>query len=1450
MKRKWSILVPVLAIVTAVALGATIRKTVVLTNFNSGELAPTMEGRADFTKYRSGARELQNMIVRSQGPVSRRPGTKYIASVKDSTDATRLIPFEYSTTDAYAVELGDAYARFYRNGAQVLLDSNAYEIVTPWDANDIFELQFAQDAQYMRIVHPDYAPYKLTRDSASHTDWSVTAITFADGPFLDENEDTTSTIAADAITGDVNLVATGGIFDSNHVGALWEITHLTDSNAVAGTFNGPWTQASATGVEQGSVVNDGEGGIGIDANSVSLTVYEHQTFTVTTGGDWWATFKIQRSYDDGTTWNTIKSFTYVFNGNVLYTGTEEEGDAIYRVRIESQYVNAHMVRHGEGECTFSLSTDTFLRHGVVEITAVTDANTAAGTVQTDLASTDATWRWAEGAWSDYRGWPRTVEHHEQRCLYGGNASWPQTIWASVTSSQDTDYDDFDEGLGDAADAWTYVLSGMSAIQWMKSTEYLMVGTTEGVGRLGLPDKPMDPTWPPAYRLQARNGCAYIDAIAAIDAVLYVERGAQKVREVMYTYAEDRYIAPDMTILAEHIGRELIVEIDFQERPDPILWAVRDDGVLLSFTYQRKHEVLAWARHITGQDVNDLTSWDEFESIAVIPGGSARANGDTRVDDEIWAIVKRTVDSNTVRYVEQFQPLDWGDDPNYCWFVDCADYGTTGDEGGAGRGGAYPTLQSLAEDEIPDDPAEPNETALSGAISVTDAAGLAAMTPGNHYSIDGDIDCTAVVWTPLTFNSSSAIVIEGNGNTISNLSLASADTDNVGFIGLVDGTGGGQIRNLTFADCSMTGDEYVGILCGLFQPNADWDINDITITGGAVAQDAANYYSDYIGLLCGMVKGSTENTTINIRNCSVSGTVTSETAWTDAAGGLIGKLQSTGNTCYVNVTDCTSAGTMSLVANRVRYCGGLIGELRTADDTVRPLRIYDCSSTMDITFDPTDDTAYAAAVSCGGLVGLSEGGLQAVSSFATGDIDANTSGAQATANDFTGFGGFVGTSEAANAGTPPVWPLQDASDGGDWYVACYATGDITISENGQAPDIVGVGGFIGDGSYDLKFLGCYATGDITIDTNSVQCQGIGGFAGTLDADNYPCFLRRCSATGDLTFNGDIDYDPSKPSRDIGGFLGSCVGIGQYPGGLTDLAYIQNCYCWGSLLFEGTIDANVSVGGFLGDYYQAYVPDHQGYIYLENCYCAQTNTAAGSDLTEQITNIGDETYAFGTGSADSDLTGEAWRILSETAVYYDNETSAITDGNIATGHTTVWMQTQGSYEAGGWDFNDIWYMPPATSTNWDGYDHALGLTFCAYADGRPIGTFVVDGDGELDVGDEYDVLIAGLNYYSILETMPLIDAETIGRPTAVKSVAIDFIESMGAHVGADMTYSADWHFSDDDFATSIAPYTGYKPTMGYAGFLRGMTRQPVVYVWEWDPIPMTIRSITANLEVTFE
>lgn len=97
-----------------------------IVTFNTGRISPHMEARTDYQKYQSSCRQLENMLITSQGPVKKRPGTAYISDANDVTYTTvRLLPFEYSTDDTYILEFShdttdpNGLLRFYRNGAQI-----------------------------------------------------------------------------------------------------------------------------------------------------------------------------------------------------------------------------------------------------------------------------------------------------------------------------------------------------------------------------------------------------------------------------------------------------------------------------------------------------------------------------------------------------------------------------------------------------------------------------------------------------------------------------------------------------------------------------------------------------------------------------------------------------------------------------------------------------------------------------------------------------------------------------------------------------------------------------------------------------------------------------------------------------------------------------------------------------------------------------------------------------------------------------------------------------------------------------------------------------------------------------------------------------------------------------------------------------------------------------------
>lgn len=172
------------------------------TNFTSGEVSPLMYGRVDVNKYQNGAKQLTNFLVRPQGGVCRRPGTKYVGSCKNGT-YTRIMSFVVSDTVSYVLEFGNLYVRFYTNGGQVVDGSSVpIEVVTPYLTAELDQLYFAQSADVLFIAHPLHAPRFLTR--TSNTVWALSTYTAVDGPYL--NADTSGNKAQLILTSDVTTI--------------------------------------------------------------------------------------------------------------------------------------------------------------------------------------------------------------------------------------------------------------------------------------------------------------------------------------------------------------------------------------------------------------------------------------------------------------------------------------------------------------------------------------------------------------------------------------------------------------------------------------------------------------------------------------------------------------------------------------------------------------------------------------------------------------------------------------------------------------------------------------------------------------------------------------------------------------------------------------------------------------------------------------------------------------------------------------------------------------------------------------------------------------------------------------------------------------------------------------------------------------------------------------------
>jgi predicted Fe-S protein YdhL (DUF1289 family) len=200
------------------------------TNFNAGELSPTLIGRTDFAPYNNGSLTLENFNPHPQGWMYRRKGTKFVAEVKDSTKKTRLIPFSFNISQNLIIELGAGYFRFFLNQSVVLNGGSTYELANSFIETDLFDIRFVQKDDVLYLTHPLRGVFKLIR--LSNNNWTFNPVNFIQGPFVNENIVSTNLVAINnhGAIGTTGTITASGFapFTANHVGSLWLVRDGTE----------------------------------------------------------------------------------------------------------------------------------------------------------------------------------------------------------------------------------------------------------------------------------------------------------------------------------------------------------------------------------------------------------------------------------------------------------------------------------------------------------------------------------------------------------------------------------------------------------------------------------------------------------------------------------------------------------------------------------------------------------------------------------------------------------------------------------------------------------------------------------------------------------------------------------------------------------------------------------------------------------------------------------------------------------------------------------------------------------------------------------------------------------------------------------------------------------------------------------------------------------------------
>ena len=288
-------------------------------------------------------------------------------------------------------------------------------------------------------------------------------------------------------------------------------------------------------------------------------------------------------------------------------------------------------------------------YGYGLITAVNSAGTVATmTVQSRLpvqsvASGNATTLWAFGSWSNDLGWPTHVTNFRERLTFAKSSSLELDLSESGDFERFRQKDFSGEVVTDSAIKIQITSPQSNPIEWMVAADTLLVGTAGGEFAVGeiTTNEPLGPGNIKADQ-KTSYGSKSVDAITVSDSVLFVQRSGRKLRDLSFSIEIDGFRSTNLSILSPHllpIGKA-ITQIAYQQEPDSIIWVLRSDGALLATTINANQKRFGWHRHPIGG--NGIV-----EAIAVIPTPS----GDS---DELWLIVRRTINGATKRYVEYLE----------------------------------------------------------------------------------------------------------------------------------------------------------------------------------------------------------------------------------------------------------------------------------------------------------------------------------------------------------------------------------------------------------------------------------------------------------------------------------------------------------------------------------------------------------------------------------------------------------------------------------------------------------------------------------------------------------------------------------------------------------------------------------------------------------------------------
>lgn len=573
-------------------------------SFAAGEIAPELYGRLDLDKFQTGLAATLNVRTLPHGPAEQRPGFAFVNEVKTSAKRTRIIPFSFNTTQTYILEMGDAYIRVHTQGA-TLLSGTSKNITGITQANPGVVTSVGHgyaNGQWLYLQ----AIGGMTRLNGRWVKVAgATANTYQLTDLGGANIDTTGYSAYTAggtSTPPVEVTSPfleADLFDVKITQSA-DVLTLVHPNYAPQEFK----RTSATTFTLGAI-------------SFSPTIAAPAAPTVTPTGA------------------GAKTYTYVTTAIAADTLEESLASAAtsttndLTVAGNSNAITPAAVSGAVRYNIYKLLNGLYGYIGQTDGSALTDAN-----ITPDVSKTPAIPNTPFASASNY---PGAVGYYEGRRAFAGTDNKPQNYWLT-RSGTESNLSYSIPTRDDDAIAQRILAAEVNRIRHIVPAGVLLMLTSGGVWKVAPRNSDILTPTSAAPKLESNDGASNVAPIITGQEVLFSQDATFRVRELKYTAQNGvaTFVSTDISVLAPHLFDDYTgVDSAYVRSPHKMAWFTRSDGRLLGLTYLPEHNVAAWHQHATTNGT--------FESVAAVKEGT---------EYPLYAVVKRTINGRTVRYIER------------------------------------------------------------------------------------------------------------------------------------------------------------------------------------------------------------------------------------------------------------------------------------------------------------------------------------------------------------------------------------------------------------------------------------------------------------------------------------------------------------------------------------------------------------------------------------------------------------------------------------------------------------------------------------------------------------------------------------------------------------------------------------------------------------------------------